>query len=331
MRGMSIFSAKIKQKTMAGIVAILVFISIFHFLFYNNISSMMTGQINMMKESNDEFLWGDINDIIDLTTTEARIRARNCAENIIKDIHEEYSDVNVLKQEFDTGNYHSDKFIGIISKNISGRYMYDIHNTRNSMFVVSRYNIIYDENVDGFKSVYRDFDTEVKMHYNSNLAYSSLCALAAKHEDSILYYEPTYPDRVENHTVAPYPSKEILRDIFIKEGIEGLKGYEILVPAYITEDGDVFGTPDISPTGEVEENHKLIVVQRFSIYDILANTGFGNGLKSNMHNHLIHHMEHVQTIYGISYVAIVTLNSFALVLLIIYGTGNGNKKEEEET
>ena len=48
--------------------------------------------------------------------------------------------------------------------------------------------------------------------------------------------------------------------------IIGLRNYQFLTPAYITETGDIFGQPEISH-GVKNETHTFIFVQEFNLYD----------------------------------------------------------------
>lgn len=57
--------------------------------------------------------------------------------------------------------------------------------------------------------------------------------------------------------------------VYKEEGTEGLKGYEMLIPMYITDNGDIFGTSDFNTLGEKNDNYKIIIVQRINLFDAL--------------------------------------------------------------
>ena len=59
---------------------------------------------------------------------------------------------------------------------------------------------------------------------------------------------------------------KLLKRIYKEEGLEGLESYQFLVPAYITDDGDIFGQKDVVK-GVIRRNHKLVVIQEYNLYD----------------------------------------------------------------
>jgi hypothetical protein len=110
--------------------------------------------------------------------------------------------------------------------------------------------VIADMNVLKFNQVQRSFTDEMNTHYNPELGFASLENIILKKSDSLVFYEPNYP--ISNgHQIVKYPSMDQLRQVFYKEGLDGLKNYTFLVPVYITDDGDLFGNPDISSDGKV--------------------------------------------------------------------------------
>ncbi len=61
-----------------------------------------------------------------------------------------------------------------------------------------------------------------------------------------------------------------LLNIYDKYGLESMKDYEMLVPAYITKSGDIFNTNDLTNLGYKVSNYKIILVQRMNVYDIIS-------------------------------------------------------------
>jgi hypothetical protein len=157
------------------------------------------------------------------------------------------------------------------------------------------------------------------------LGYKAIDMLIDNNKSDIIFYEPNEPIRNIEHMVLNSPSIEGLKNVYTKEGIEGLSGYVMLVPSYITETGDIFGTPDVSNDGNVNKTYKIVVVQRFSLYDIIkkhqlvthteddlckvAKSGFSDMLKAST----------------ISYVCITLLDLIALCFLMIIATGKDDK------
>jgi hypothetical protein len=145
---------------------------------------------------------------------------------------------------------------------------------------------------------------------------------------NVLFYEPNGPDMVDDHTVITFPSLEQLKNIFFKEGIDGLKGYNVLVPVYITDDGDLFGTPDIGPDGKVNHTHKIIVVQRFSIYEVVKNT-FNSQLfiKAKLQEHVGQHINDSKNFYTLAFVAMILLDIIIILVFFVYSTAPNNKSQ----
>ena len=63
-----------------------------------------------------------------------------------------------------------------------------------------------------------------------------------------------------------------LRKVFMEEGVDGLATYEVLSPAYLNQNTDILGMPDVDNLGRKVDNNKIIVVQGFSVHDILTKT-----------------------------------------------------------
>ena len=322
---LTIFSYSMKPKMMAAVVILLSLTAIFHYLFFDHQFKLMEAQAVIMENDHDRLMWKDVESIIDMSIAAARTRATDTAGEIVTDVNDQYSDLSVLEAEFNSGNYHSPKFTEIVVKNLKGKYLYDIQNPRNSMFILSKAGILFDDNVEKIKTTSRDIETEVNMHFNTELAYHALDTLITKKTDALLYYEPNAPEEVPNHFTASYPSRDNIRAVFEKEGIKGLQGYEILVPAYITDDGDVFGTPDIGDNGSVNLNHKLIVVQRFSIYDILQKLHYDESAKESLYQNRRSGMLNIMEFCTLSYMSILILNLIAISFLIIYATNTKQK------
>ena len=58
-----------------------------------------------------------------------------------------------------------------------------------------------------------------------------------------------------------------IKTMYLKYGMDALKSYNIIVPSYLTDHGDIFGEPDINPDGTHNNNHKITIIQEFNLYD----------------------------------------------------------------
>jgi hypothetical protein len=269
-----------------------------------------------------ESVWYDIEGAITLASSAARLNAKNVADSISYKVEHEYPDINVLREEFDSGNYTSPKFTQIIIDSIKDKYLFDIPSRNNDIFVMYRNGIVVDMNVNKFNRVQRGITEESNSQFNPELAFNSLEAIISRDTHyNLFFYEPQSPEHVTDHNLITNPSLEHLKEVYQKEGIEGLQSYNILVPVYITDDGDLFGTPDIGPDGSVNLNHKMIVVQRFSIYDIVKST-FNSQLylKHRLQEHIVQHIGSTKNFYSVAFMAMILLDIVLIGTLFIYST-----------
>lgn len=139
----------------------------------------------------------------------------------------------------------------------------------NKPFVASMNNIIWNRSIH----IPEDnllWENFVKLHYNAPLAKEAIKAikdLNVQKNDFIFWEYISNP--TPNHTMVTTMKLDELLYVYKTEGFESLKSYEILVPVYITKNGDVFGTNDINSLGQKIDNYKIIVIQRINVYDAL--------------------------------------------------------------
>ena len=223
------------------------------------------------KESQFKSIWLYIESL----STQSKREVTRISQEIEKDILA-LSDEDLYKiQEDMSNNVHNDLLHDIILSHIENQNLNEIKNHRNGIVIMSNDGYMEDYNyrravtVDGDHS-FKTWDHSIENSFNEKLdenAYkklinrtSGIIALEsydlAKNEDHIMITEMTY---------------DSLLKVFLAEGIEGLRNYQIFVPYYITDFGDIFGQPDIDQ-GIKNDNNKIIVVQEFNIYDQVTNS-----------------------------------------------------------
>ena len=142
--------------------------------------------------------------------------------------------------------------------------------TSNKPFVASMNNIIWNRSmhIPHDNLLWENF---TKMHYNAPLAEEAIRAIKDMNiqKNDFIFWEYV-PSSLSNHSMITNMELEELLSIYYKEGLDSLKSYELLVPVYITKNGDVFGTNDINSLGEKIDNYKIIVIQRINVYDALS-------------------------------------------------------------
>lgn len=144
----------------------------------------------------------------------------------------------------------------------------------NKAFVSSMNNILWsrselvsaEPNKDGFYT-WHDL---TKDHYNKKLANQAVAALKNTDysTDNIIFWQNT-PFADSGDYQIKDMNIEALLQMYNEMGITAFKNCEMLVPAYITKNGDIFNTEDINALGERVENYKIIIILRVNMYDAL--------------------------------------------------------------
>ncbi len=113
--------------------------------------------------------------------------------------------------------------------------------------------------------------------YNTELSLHALDQIEAQSDDLIVW-QSTSP-RDPNDKVYTYFNTDTLREIFENKGIDGFASYEVLIPIYITDYGNIFGDYDTS--SDVGKNNKIILIQKLNLTDYFYNFNVNNDLVSN--------------------------------------------------
>lgn len=142
----------------------------------------------------------------------------------------------------------------------------------NKPFVISMSNVIWNKSFINGKvdNSVMTIDELINIQYNKKLASDAINAIKDKNiqKNDFIFWEFIPNTDIEHEIISDMYINEIY-NIYHTEGLDGLKSYELLIPTYITKDGDIFGNSDINSLGQKMDNYKLIVIQRISVYDIL--------------------------------------------------------------
>lgn len=200
--------------------------------------------------------------------SQAHDNAKNVAETIEFELRQQ--NLDELKEDMDNGVMNETMY-NIIKYAISGKSMNGIGNYRNGIVVMTQNGIFEDfnyERVDGLDddTAIRTWQVEIDTAYNKKLEEEAIHRLL-NHTNSIIATEKV--NRLgDDHIMIDTMDYDSLKEVFTKEGMDGLKNYQFINPAYITETGDIFGQDDIVQ-GVKQPNHKIIIVQEFNLYDQL--------------------------------------------------------------
>lgn len=208
--------------------------------------------------------WDMIENTIEENEQKAKIQVDSVKNKISAEILIEYgSDMDRLK--VDLLDKTDSPVFTIFNKNISNKYL-NVNSDNNRLFIADKNGILADKGIVSSEKKSRDWNTEINAKLNQNLASKAVSMILMK-DKHIIYWTPdgTSPEAATDRE--SYPSMECIKTAYNEYGLDSLKNYDILVPSYITENGDIFGTPDVDNHGFRLSNQKIIVVQEFNIYD----------------------------------------------------------------
>lgn len=182
------------------------------------------------------------------------------------------NDLDALERDINNPTKDS-KLVKILDNTLGDIYVNE-NTIYNKPFATSLNNIIwnrvlpYNYNTDNKVITWEEFSNK---HYNPELSKIAIKALKDMNTDKhkFIFWEALRNINPEHKLIKNMDINDVL-DICNKEGIESLKSYEILIPAYITKNGDIFGTKDVNNMGHKIENYKIIIIQRINIYDALV-------------------------------------------------------------
>lgn len=248
-------------KTTIACMAIAVLLLAICGLLFNRIVQIEQDQIELAHNDIKLEKCEQIYLLLDILLDQAYDNASTTSFNIENDI--ENSDLDSIKEDLTLTNTSED-LQRIFRKNIEGIHLNDINNSRNGIIILNRDGVVEDLNYSRTGNLSRSWKCELEHTYNKALLEDAIDKINT-HSNEIIAVEYE-PSSVENHIMVEELSKDTIREVFMKEGLEGLKNYQILVPVYITETGDIFGQEDIVQ-GVAQKNYKFIVVQEFNLYD----------------------------------------------------------------
>lgn len=179
------------------------------------------------------------------------------ADEIQKSLFEEYGkDLHGLKYDILNPSEHS-KLNRVLNSVIGNSYI-NHANPNNGIFVMTKNNIIWDKHAKS------PLPIKIEEIYDNAIDNNAIQNVVDRDfsEDYIILRTTDGETSSNNNLI-----REI-KDIIFRNDLEKLKRYEMLVPVYITETGDIFGVEDSNGVNKVD-NFKIILVQKINIYDAL--------------------------------------------------------------
>lgn len=227
--------------------------------------------INELHDRDFQFIWDQLQQMIDI----AEYQTTLVAETLETEIRNDF-DLDQLKKDLDQQDPKTvNKLHSIIRNCITDVYFGDtVHSNRNSMIVLEGYDTILEDRFIDPSS--RESEKELILSNPPKLSdyrattfnpelFDSAMRKIRTHSDSPIALEP-YNYIEEDHAIITEMNFDNLKNVFVNEGLEGLRNYQFLVPVYITESGDIFGQSDTA-NGVPQINHKFTVMMTFNLYD----------------------------------------------------------------
>ena len=237
------------------------------------------------------------------------------ANNVEEGIREEYPDLEVLKEEMESANYsHLDKTVAPFIKDV---FLTNVENDRNDIFVAVNDGIISNFSLSDVPYEYEyknnnifKWSDYIERSFNKTLTKDSVDMILNQSND-IIFSENKNTLIIDHEKILqPYLSE--MKKVYLKEGLDGLRNYTFLVPAYITNDGDIFGQNDII-NGYRYSTYKIILIQEFNIYDQLM-TNYPTLINEERYHIIDNNM--MAKISGTSLVGmLIMLEMFACIVL----------------
>ena len=217
------------------------------------------------KEEQFKVIWSSLEALYIQAETEVTEISESIEDNIL-----DLSDDQLLKLQQDlTNDTLNQDLHKILNSNMEGKNLNGISNHMNSIVVMTTDGFIEDYNynraVETNGSSVRSWELAIDNSYNKELEQDAINKLLNRNS-GIIALESYNLTKDDNHIKINELTYESLLEVYLEEGINGLRNYQIFVPYYITDFGDIFGTPDIIHGSKVD-NNKLIVVQEFNLYD----------------------------------------------------------------
>lgn len=227
----------------------------------NNTKEFQTANINILRDAKFDSIIEAINEV----SSDAYDYLMPLSQDLEKDLRSN-CDIKQLEEDLNNGIIN-EEFQNVLKTYTYKRYFSNLKNDKNDIFIANHHKILADFSHDTtYQKSDRTWEEEIASFANPESAARALKRLYIQ-DDSMIVWEREESSN-ENHTYYKNITVETMHKIYKDEGLEGLKNYQVLVPIYITTDGDIFGKPDIS-NGLQVNNNKIIVVQEFNIYEQL--------------------------------------------------------------
>ena len=309
------------KKVVARAVCFVLVIMMAALILYMYLVNTVRKSIDDYSVSYKEITFERIYSELDLLKKQADSNAKTVATFIEKDLMQQ--DLDKMKAEMDKGNF-SDEMCDIFQKYSQGISLNGIDNRKNGIVIMTQEGVVEDFSYErASDKKLRTWNEEIKRSWNKELEKDAIDKILNHTTHSIIAMEKTNKGE-KDHIKVSELTKETLKEIYYKEGIDGLKNYQFKCAAYITENGDIFAQEDFTH-GVKNDNHKLIIVQEFNLYDQIYNVSDDLLNVEDHINNSVYKSSHILNmiyILGVFFVTNIIILIFYFSHLYNYYTGN---------
>lgn len=305
------------KKMMTILIITLLFMTSSIILYTNLIKQIKeshTEVINTMQEQEFDQLYIFLLDLKD--------HAQHHVKMIAIDTEEEIRDtlnLDDLQTDLEQSIY-TDELSEIFKSNIKGKYLNDIEDHFNGTFVVSGdFTILEDYNTGRINKAKTtdqwSLYNEAEEAYNKGLCLNALKKMK-DHSTQLICMEVTKSENLD-HIKIEEADYDTLKNVYVKEGIEGFKNYQFLVPAYITDTGDIFGQQDIVK-GKINKTYKFIIIQEFNLYTQFLKSHPEFSEKNNLKVITNDHITTLNYLYILGIAIVIGIISMIFYFVLMY-------------
>ena len=208
--------------------------------------------------------WTSIRTIIDENIAKAQLQADTTKGELHHKLLMYYgNDLDQLRHDLRTNE--SNKAHEVLQEVTSHKFL-NKKNDDNRILLANERRIIADSSLSASLKPNRTWEEEANTRINSMLYKDSVEKILHQQVPYAIIESSLY---TQTHVGDPMGTSDInmVEAEYLKYGIGALKSYNIIVPSYLTDHGDIFGIPDITPDGTRSDNHKITIIQEFNLFD----------------------------------------------------------------
>lgn len=210
----------------------------------------------------------------------------------------------------DIDNPSSNSELTKVFDNVLGEFYINNNTNINKPFVLSMNNLLWGRCLSyDSKDEFLTIEDLISMQSNNDLNTQSILTILENNDDEYIFWQNRGKNEIKKMNI------DDLIEIYFRDGLDSMKNYELLVPIYITKDGDIFGTKDTDGLGHKVTNYKIIIVQRINMYDALNNYIY----ELSFYESQCERIEN-QKMNNISYKTRSLMISAGLILIVLFGS-----------